>query len=236
MNKKTAAVLTAIAMAALVIATIIGTIFNTAMDTSFYAKWHEKLGISQVTGMSSDDLASAMEVCLLYLADDIDSMYVEADVFGEKREVFNEREKTHMIDVKALYQGADTLKNICWAVAAVLFIAVLFLTRTENKIKYPRTMGRAALIAEGGSLALLGAIGAYVALDFNSFWTRFHGVFFTNDLWLLDPRTDIMIQMLPGELFNALVAKIVIKCVIALVVMAAVIWFATRKRKDFDER
>ena len=72
--------------------------------------------------------------------------------------------------------------------------------------------GQAALIgyihANWGFLLLFGLLALFAALDFNTFWTNFHRVFFTNDLWLLDPRTDILIQMVPGQFFFDLVMRI----------------------------
>ena len=52
--------------------------------------------------------------------------------------------------------------------------------------------------------------GALAAVDFNWFWTQFHHVFFTNDLWLLNPATSVLIQMVPEEFFSAIVLKILI--------------------------
>ena len=40
-------------------------------------------------------------------------------------------------------------------------------------------------------------IGAFAVTGFDSAWTRFHEIAFSNDLWLLDPDTDHLIQMFP---------------------------------------
>ena len=44
---------------------------------------------------------------------------------------------------------------------------------------------------------VIGAVGVMVAIGFESTWERFHELAFTNDLWLLNPRTDHLIQMFP---------------------------------------
>ncbi|MFQ9799458.1 MAG: DUF1461 domain-containing protein [Clostridia bacterium] len=37
--------------------------------------------------------------------------------------------------------------------------------------------------------------------DFNRYFTIFHLLFFDNDLWILNPATDLMINIVAGTLF-----------------------------------
>lgn len=54
------------------------------------------------------------------------------------------------------------------------------------------------------------AIFVFIAMtDFNSYFVRFHEMFFTNDLWLLNPKTDRMIQLLPEVFFRDIVMLVV---------------------------
>ena len=53
-------------------------------------------------------------------------------------------------------------------------------------------------------------IVSYAVIDFNSFWNDFHHIFFTNDLWILDPGVDRLINMVPLNFFNGLVTRIII--------------------------
>jgi len=58
---------------------------------------------------------------------------------------------------------------------------------------------------------VIGVLGIWILIDFDSFWTSFHHVFFpSNDLWLLDLRKDILIMIVPPEFFNHLVVTIVV--------------------------
>ena len=45
-------------------------------------------------------------------------------------------------------------------------------------------------------------------LDFNTAFTVFHEIFFTNDLWLFDPAEDYMIRMLPEVFFYDMALRI----------------------------
>ena len=80
-------------------------------------------------------------------------------------------------------------------------------------------------------LLLFGLLALFAALDFNTFWTNFHRVFFTNDLWLLDPRTDILIQMVPGQFFFDLVMRIAFACVGTLALLLLGAWLARRHER-----
>ncbi|HSN67432.1 MAG TPA: DUF1461 domain-containing protein, partial [Fusibacter sp.] len=51
------------------------------------------------------------------------------------------------------------------------------------------------------SLIALGTLIALYFIDFDWAFRKFHEIFFTNDLWLLDPKTDRLIQMMPLEFF-----------------------------------
>ena len=44
----------------------------------------------------------------------------------------------------------------------------------------------------------IGALLAYgVSRDFTAAFLRFHEIFFTNDLWLLDPSVDLLVNIVP---------------------------------------
>ena len=51
-------------------------------------------------------------------------------------------------------------------------------------------------------------IGIWAAVDFNNFWVSFHHVFFTNDLWMLDPAESRMIRMFQEAFFADMVGRI----------------------------
>ncbi|MBQ8074276.1 MAG: DUF1461 domain-containing protein, partial [Clostridia bacterium] len=62
--------------------------------------------------------------------------------------------------------------------------------------------------ARRGMLATLRGLGAAAAvlvlwavLNFDGLFVTFHRLAFTNDLWLLNPRTDLLIRLMPEEMF-----------------------------------
>ena len=59
-----------------------------------------------------------------------------------------------------------------------------------------------------------GGVGIVALVGFDGAWNQLHEVLFTNDLWLLDPRTDRLIQMFP-ETFWAEATFIVVGMALA---------------------
>ncbi len=51
-------------------------------------------------------------------------------------------------------------------------------------------------------------LGIGISRNFNAVFTKFHEIFFDNDLWLFDPAEDYMIRMLPEGLFFDMVIRI----------------------------
>lgn len=64
-----------------------------------------------------------------------------------------------------------------------------------------RAWGKALIGGSALFLGLAGLLALACALDFNRAFLAFHHLFFTNDLWLLNPATDLMIRLLPETFF-----------------------------------
>jgi integral membrane protein (TIGR01906 family) len=47
-----------------------------------------------------------------------------------------------------------------------------------------------------------------IARDFTAAFTVFHEIFFRNDLWILDPRTSLLIQIVPEPFFMDIALRI----------------------------
>lgn len=75
-----------------------------------------------------------------------------------------------------------------------------------------------------------------VASDFNKYFFLFHEIFFNNDLWLLDPATDLMIRMLPEEFFADMLIRIgsifVGMLAVLFVISAIVLCLQKMNKKD----
>ena len=69
-------------------------------------------------------------------------------------------------------------------------------------------MARSFQAVLGILAALILFLGIAMARNFNAVFTKFHEIFFDNDLWIFDPAEDYMIRMLPEGLFFDMVIRI----------------------------
>lgn len=221
---KIADVLSAIAgflLSAAIIATVIDVV---SFDRSFYENEYRKNDTVSYTGMSAEDNLRATDTLLDYLQDKRQDIVFVAEVSGTEREVFNERETIHMVDVKALYQNAIKVRNGC-VIAAVILLVLSVLIGKRSIFSVLRNGWKNGVILTG---AVILFIAIWALADFNQFWTNFHLLFFDNDLWLLDPNTSIMINLFPGNFFFDLVIRI-IAWVVGIHLVISGILFGTRK-------
>lgn len=173
-------------------------------DRGFYKREYEAHKTAESLRMSEEDLFLATETLLDYLQNKRDDIRVTATVNGMSREVYNERETRHMADVKVLYQRAMLLRTVS-VFLGLLGLGFVLKKSTERFV----VLKEGIFIGEGLFLTLIACIAIASLVDFDAFWIFFHEQLFTNDLWLLDPGTSIMINMFPDYFFFHLVMRIV---------------------------
>ncbi len=187
-----------------------------AYDDGFYAAQYARLSTAQTIGVSQDDLMQVTRSVIDYLRGRANSMQLYVPVNGNLRPVFNERELSHMVDVRALF---DLLRTVLHrGLQSALWLGVLACCLLPRRGRLTG-MGFGLLYGPVCFLVLLAALSAYIASDFERAFVQFHHLFFTNDLWQLDPRTDILLMMVPQPFFEAIALRIALY---ALLFMGAV--------------
>lgn len=184
-----------------------------AFNRHFYNMEYQSLNTAKNLGMSETSLYIATDTLLDYLQDYRDNINVKVEVHQKEREVFDDREKAHMIDVKNLYQDALLIRNVM----VVIVIALALFLYYDQKKEFKEVLTYAYIRVSIMFLFALTALILYAISDFTTFWTNFHKVFFANDLWLLNPNTSIMINMFPETFFYHLVFAIAISFVFVLI-------------------
>lgn len=188
------------------LALLLSSIHMVIFNPSYFEKKFTQNNTSEVVGVSESDLYQANQILLEYIVDKRDNMDFNIVVNGFEESYFNQREKDHMVDVKALYVNSVMVRNSAYSIAFFSFILLFFVYKTKSLIVYRRGLYE-ALALMGSFIA---AIAFYAMIDFDAFWTSFHQVFFTNDLWLLNPFTDRMIMMYTLDFFYGMVFNIFI--------------------------
>ena len=193
-----------------------------------YAKYDTP---SNVRGeMSLDDAVHVTEDMLDYCIGRLDTLdNSEATIDGVTAPFFTDREKSHLADCRELF-----LKGIRARVIAILLLAALIIYIYVHNGK----QGTASLLASGylkslGFVAVLSAIIAVLCvIDFTKVFTVFHLIFFDNDLWILYPDQDNLINIMQEEVFSDAAMWIAGIWLAAAAVVAAVSAFVLKKDKD----
>ena len=195
-------------------------------DFTWYEKEYEKYQVLGDLDMEMKDARYVTEEMMSYLRGDRDDLVVETIVSGEAREFFNEREKAHMVDVRGLFVGGIYLRRIAIIVLLVSLVALAFC-----KTKKKQLLAKAYLMGAGGFIGCVGILAILIARDFNEVFFKFHELFFTNDLWLLDWNTDLLIRMLPEGFFYDMAIRIGVIFVGMLMLLSVVSIVVLKKHK-----
>ncbi|MDA3845785.1 MAG: TIGR01906 family membrane protein [Vallitaleaceae bacterium] len=165
-------------------------------NMSYFEKHYEKRDIMSETDMSLEDLMDVTIKMMDYLKDREDNLDMEAMVDGQMEEVFGEREKLHMVDVKDLFLKAIWTRNF----SIIYILGIVLLGTFKNRKMLVTILGSVKFVFVG-LLVLAGGVGYLFYTDFDKYFVIFHEIFFDNDLWQLNPRTDILINMVPIDFF-----------------------------------
>ncbi len=175
------------------------------------------------TRLPAEEYKPVVEMICDYLNGDTPVFQHIFTVNGTEYAAFNQKEQHHMADVQDLFR-------LCccggWSCAA-LVIALAIILRKD----FPwRTVNRTLI-------AILAAVTALIILacvDFNSLFVLFHHIAFTNDLWLLNPQTDLLIRLMPLEFFisyAAITGGIWLLGMVGLLVISTILIRKTKERE-----
>ena len=227
----------ALGLVALMLLLILTALHAVGTDDGLYYRLQTDAGILPETGISDGDLQALDAALAGYLAGDEaaltdpDGGVMALEVFGAPQPAFNEREMTHLEDCYGLFALLRKVRGrlIPWAVLLIVGGAYLLKDRRRTR--------RVAWLSPLILLVPLGAFAIWAAIDFDGAFTFFHRLLFSNDLWLLDPRTDLLIRICPESMFMAMGLRIGLWGLAALVGVPALatlitcIWPRDKKRE-----
>ena len=169
-------------------------------NIGLYEDGFEKYRISRASGISPADLRQVALELRAYFNSGQEPLHVLTRIYGQERELFNEKEVHHMRDVKRLLWGVYG----AFAVSAVCLAALIAIGIARARRGYIQTLSRRALWGGGLTVTLLVLFGIVASVGFDALFLLFHRVSFANDFWQLDPRTDYLVLLFPqGFWFDA---------------------------------
>ncbi|SHI90109.1 TIGR01906 family membrane protein [Lutispora thermophila] len=172
-------------------------------DMDYYKNQYKKNNIPATVGVEEKDLMESTEKLLDYLKDKRGNLDFKTKINGEEKEFFSERDKLHMIDVKHLFVAGRKIRN-----GIFIFFLILAAFFISKKIRCD--FGKYFLVSSIVGIMPFGILVILMKIDFYKYFTMFHEIFFSNDLWLLDPKVDRLANIFPEIFFYDTAIKIII--------------------------
>jgi len=203
-------------LVALMLILVLTAVHGVGTDDGMYFKLQTEAGVLPGAGISELELRTLDGQLADYLRGNVAPL--------SQAGVFNDREMAHMADCLRLFTLLRKVRSrlIPWAVLLIVGGAYLLQDRRRAR--------RCAWLAPLILLIPLGAFAVWACIDFDGAFTFMHRMLFTNDLWLLDERTDLLIRICPEEMFAAmglriaLLSGVAMAGVTALAVLLTHIW------------
>ena len=183
-----------------------------AKDISYYNNFHNEYKIEEESGLSKEWMESASNSLVEFIKN------------GDKEVLknhFNEKEIFHMEDVYKLFKLDRVVYTSLFIITLIVFIYKLI----KNDKLFFKYIRKYILIAYIAVISFLGVCSMF----FSESFIYFHKLFFNNDLWLLDYKTDLMIRILPEEFFFVLFLNVLVLSTICILLIYIFLKFKDNK-------
>lgn len=192
--KRVSAALSALLLCVAMLAAVV---YGAGTSASVMEALMRRYAPPEETGLPAEYYAPMARMITGYLRGEGDFQLVYS-VGDAEIVAFGAREQAHMADVQGLFR-------LCGSVSlgsALLTLAGWLIAHREAT--FWRIVRRAVCCV----LAYVACLMLLAMVDFDSLFILFHRIAFTNELWLLDPRTDLLIRLMPIEFFISYAALI----------------------------
>jgi integral membrane protein (TIGR01906 family) len=147
-------------------------------------------------GFTQADRLRWAPYAVTYLTNNEDSSYLANLKFDNGTPLYNERELSHMADVKRVTKGA---LNAFYLALAGLALLGLWARRPQQFQAFVQGLrqGGQIMVWLAGVVAVVVLLGMFIFPGlFWAFFTGFHALFFTGDSWLFE-YSDTLIRLFP---------------------------------------
>jgi integral membrane protein (TIGR01906 family) len=119
---------------------------------------------------------------------------------GELENAFSDKENAHLADVRGI---VTALKIVRWAGGGIVIgaLAFLYFRHKAQPAQFLYDGDRGFSLSALFLLALATVLAVWGAVNFDGLFVTFHKLIFTNDLWLLNPNTDLLLALMPLNFF-----------------------------------
>lgn len=116
---------------------------------------------------------------------------------------FSENEILHMDDVFQLFDAGRTIRLVSIALMVLTLAYAIYKKDSHRFLK-------AVLVASASLVLVIAIVAVLSLLNFDKAFVIFHEILFSNDLWLMDTSSDLMIQMMPTPFFVGMFVRILV--------------------------
>lgn len=169
------------------------------LSPNYFKKEFIKYNVPSTVSISLENLLKVNSEMMDYLIDKNDNLSnIKTTINGiDNTPFFNEKEIAHMADVKNLFLNSIEFSKYLSVSILILFLILFILTK--NNFLY--FFSRGSLVGIFLFFSSFIALSLLILSDFSKYFIIFHHIFFTNDLWLLNPETDRLINIVPEGFF-----------------------------------
>ncbi len=175
-------------------------------EVRLYEYGFTKYDVSEETGFSDEELLEVARGLIHYF---------NSGEKGDELDIFNEREVTHLQDVRGLIEINYHLQEAAFGYIIAFLIGGFLLKRKQFAPLL-------AKMAVGGSIltiALLIVFGIVALVNFQWLFSSFHHLFFSGDSWIL---SGYLPQMFPEGFFSDATFFIVGAVVVEAIVLGSI--------------
>ena len=214
-NLRAITALSALGMAALIVLSVLLSVLMCAWDADTYgAKSRAALmGLSEeeITAWIGMD-AQTQQACAGRIRDYFTGRAPDMDfILPDGTHAFGEKELSHMQDVRGLLMlGAYVVLALTVSLVVTGFACVR-IGRRCAPCEAAQALCRGMKIGASVLIVCVLALALPALANFRAVFELFHRVAFSNENWLLDPRTDRLIRMMPQQLFETLCVEIALR-------------------------
>lgn len=127
------------------------------------------------------------------------------------------QDKTHLNDVKEVMKKVDYYSTFL----VLTLFGLFFYLHFKHKDKKDSLFSKAILYSGALNLVLLGIL-YLLSLNFEWFFIRFHKIFFTNNLWLMNANVDMLVNLYPEQFWINAFTKILFVALIVSVIFIGI--------------
>ncbi|MBT4540361.1 TIGR01906 family membrane protein [Candidatus Woesearchaeota archaeon] len=130
---------------------------------------------------------------------------------------FSKQDKQHLRDVESLMKRIDYYSYFLVILILLIFVYLhLFYKKIKDKV-----FSKAVYLSSCLNLIIVGII-YLLSLNFEWFFIKFHELSFNNDLWMMDPRVDLLVNLYPEQFWVHAVSKVLISILIISVIFGVI--------------